>query len=65
MSEPGVLGKYERELLVRSMAHATTASREFRLLCLEMVDKSSFREVERVTLIGKNVLQRWKREESK
>lgn len=50
-----------RRLLAAQLA-AQDAEQERRRVVVEMVGKSSFREVERLTGISTNTLQRWKRE---
>lgn len=68
MTQRGKLEPHEEFILtgtLREMRKAEVVRDMHRLAIVEMVDKSSFREVSRLTGISTTTLQRWKREAGK
>ena len=59
-------GDERRLLLARAdYLESLKTAEAYRAVVVEMIDKSSYREVARLTGISTNTLQRWKREAGK
>ncbi|MDR7253691.1 transposase-like protein [Nocardioides sp. BE266] len=62
MTQRGQLSQEDERQLFAALREAKVAEGRFQLLAVEMVAKSSFREVARLMGLSTNTLQRWKRE---
>lgn len=62
VTQQGQLSDYDRERLLNSQREAAEQAAFFQALCVEMVNKSSYRIVSQLTGLSTNTLQRWKRE---
>lgn len=62
VTQRGRLDKTDRVELLRAQDEALRATAHYRRLTVEMVERSSYREVERLTGVSTNTLQRWKKE---
>lgn len=68
MTQKGTLSPEDERELADAMIEwrmAEDAMAGCRLVVVEMIDKSSYREVARLTGFSTNTLQRWKREAGK
>ncbi len=68
MTQKAALSDGDRWRLEVAMKKAEEAKRDAELaraIVVEMIDKSSYREVARLTGLSTNTLQRWKREAGK
>lgn len=65
MTQRGQLSIDDKLRLVAVEADVTEAQERFEETVLEMVEKSSYREVSRWTGLSTTTLQRWKREAEK
>ena len=66
MTQKAALSAEDEDLLLRAKDAAEEAAAGpiavYRHVVVEMIDKSSYREVARLTGLSTNTLQRWKRE---
>lgn len=62
MTQRGRLSSEDEEDLLLARDDASMATAHYRRLAVEMVERSSYREVERLTGVSTNTLQRWKKE---
>lgn len=65
VNQQGQLTPDDEARLKAARAAAKEADRiraEFRAVCVEMIEKSSFRRVSELTGVSTNTLQKWKRE---
>jgi hypothetical protein len=62
VTQRGQLSRDDQTRLFVALHDAKSAEGAFQLLVVEMIEKSSYREVARLTGLSTNTLQRWKRE---
>lgn len=65
VTQQGRLDAADKDKLLSALIDYEAASAWYREVVLEMIDKSSYREVARLTGLSTNTLQRWKREAGK
>lgn len=61
-SAAGELSSPDAALLLRSQVEMETARADLKRLAVELMGKSSIREVARITGLSTNTLQKWKRQ---
>lgn len=62
MAQRGKLSRKDEERIIKAWMEAQRATVAYKRLVAEMIEKSSYREVERATGVSTNTLQRWKKE---
>ena len=62
MTQRGKLSPEDEEQLVAAWMESRRTTVAYKRLVAEMIEKASYREVERFTGVSTTTLQRWKRE---